>query len=803
MKASTDHVGAGSSPFGSIATAVLDAQGTVLRWSREAAELLDRTAAVVCGRPVAHLLADPSGCRAEATGNEMPAAGQALLRHRSGAEIEVAFRLSPLQACSEYLVMAAPTRLVTDWEQGTALLRALLAQHRIAIGIHDMDLRFVRTNITPEMFQSPAPPPGSRLAEVMSAQDAQAAEAMLRQVLATGIPLVEHEQRIRPPQTAGRQRSFSLSAVRLEDAQGHPTGVAALCTDATEQQRSRRHLELRHHASVGIGRSLDVKRTAQELADVLVPALGDLAWVNLAEAVLDGDEPPKFLGGGELHLRRTAVASATGPWPAAMLQPGARVPPFQSWPGLRALQRGEAFVLPDRASVDAAFESAVPKAVPLHVPEHGHSMVSAPLFARGLLLGTVSVWRTNRAEPFAREDANLLAEIASRTALSVDNARRYTREHRAAVALQQRLLPRATTDTPAAETTGLYLPAGGGADISGDWFDVILLPSLRTAFVVGDVIGHGLPATATMGRLRTAVQTLADLELEPEELLTRLDDLVARLAAEADPAHQETVGATCLYAVYDPIARRCSLASAGHPPPVLLQPDGTARPVTLSPGPPLGVGGMPFETTTIHLEPGSTLALYTDGLLGCHDHDDIDAGIQRLTDRLAALVRSGRPLDAIGHILLAAADPLPRDDIALLLARTRALPMDATASWEFPADPTVVAHARDASTQQLTTWGLEEAAFTTELVVSELVTNAIRYAGGPIGLRLIRDATLICEVTDPSNTQPRLRRARTTDEGGRGLFLVAQFATRWGCRYGQSGKTIWAEQPLSAATTAQ
>jgi anti-sigma regulatory factor (Ser/Thr protein kinase) len=166
-------------------------------------------------------------------------------------------------------------------------------------------------------------------------------------------------------------------------------------------------------------------------------------------------------------------------------------------------------------------------------------------------------------------------------------------------------------------------------------------------------------------------------------------------------------------------------------------------------------------------------------------------------DRLAADCRPGRPLDDSGRALLAdAADSPSRDDIALLLVRIRRLPPEATAAWEIPADPAVVADAREAVTRQLAAWGLDELAFTTELVVSELVTNAIRYAGGPVGVRLIRDEALFCEVTDPSNTQPRLRRARTTDEGGRGLFLVAQLTTRWGSRYGQSGKTIWAEQPL-------
>ncbi|MFJ9543928.1 SpoIIE family protein phosphatase [Streptomyces sp. NPDC101225] len=582
-------------------------------------------------------------------------------------------------------------------------------------------------------------------------------------------------------------------AAPLEDTKGRPIGAAALLTDDTEQWRARRNLELRHRASALIGTSLDVKRTAQHLADILVPALGDMAWVELAEAVVDGDEPPKVLGGGELHLRRAAVASADGRWPAKLLQPDAALPPLPDLPMVRSLQQGKVFTLSDPAKVGQVGGQEMSR---LFVPDHAHSIAAAPLFARGLMLGSVALWRTSRPEPFDQEDAELLGEIASRAALSVDNARRYTREHRAAVALQQRLLPRAINDMPSAETAGFYLPAAGGVEIGGDWFDVIPLPSLRVAFVVGDVIGHGLAATATMGRLRTAVQTLADLELEPDELLTHVDDLVLRLAAEADPAHPDPVGATCLYAVYDPVTLRCTLASAGHPPPLVLGLGGDVNRVDLSPGPPLGVGGMPFEPVTLDLQPGSVLALYTDGLIHRRHHDP-DAGIDHLAERLVALSGRHRSLNTVGRALLGDAESAPPgDDVTLLLARTRALPEDATVSWEFPADPAVVARTRTTVTRQLSLWGLEEAAFATELIVSELVTNAIRYAGGPVGLRLIRDASLICEVTDPSNTQPRLRRARTTDEGGRGLFLVAQLSSRWGSRYGRRGKTVWAEQPL-------
>uniref|UniRef100_UPI0035A83653 SpoIIE family protein phosphatase n=1 Tax=Kitasatospora aureofaciens TaxID=1894 RepID=UPI0035A83653 len=544
MNASSGLVGGGSLPFSDVAAAVVDGDGVVLQWSRTAAQLLDRTAAEVCGQPLAQLIETEHRDPDTSGGGRTPTAGRAVLRHRSGRPVEVAYHALRLDGSYDVLLLATPVQYAGDWAQGTA-------------------------------------------------------------------------------------------------------GAAALFTDAAERGRRR---DLRHEASARIGDSLDVLRTAQDLVDVLVPAFGDLAWASLADPVLDGDEPPKLAGAGAWHMRRVAAASV-GPWPAGFGPPGVADPPMPDLPVLRRVQRGETVLVPDRASALAMAEGH-PELIPLLIPEHGHSAVSAPLFARGLVLGAVAVWRTEHAEAFDQADADLLTEIVSRAALSVDNARRYTREHRAVVALQQRLLPRATTDDPAAETAGLYRPAGGGADIGGDWFDVIPLPSLRVAFVIGDVVGHGLHAAATMGRLRTAIQTLADLEMEPDELLTHLDDLVQQLAGEAPHGHQEVIGATCLYAVYDPVTRHCALASAGHLPPVVVRPDAAAHVLEVSPGPPLGVGGMPFEVTETVLPPGSVLALYTDGLVE-RDHADLGAGIRRLTENLGVLCRRDRPLDDIGRALLA------------------------------------------------------------------------------------------------------------------------------------------------------
>ncbi|MGW8951919.1 SpoIIE family protein phosphatase [Streptomyces sp. NPDC055709] len=655
--------GGGLYAFDCLAAAVVDERGAVVGWTGTAEDLTGFHAEEVCGRPVQELVANlPDELRGA---TEMPESGQVRLRHRCGDTIDVTFRTTKVEGSAEVLVLVAPTHHVADREQGAALLRALSAQNRITIALHDTDLTTVQTNATPDPLNGRPVQPGTQLCDVLCTEDAESLEEVLRQVLETGVPVVRRNQQVSWRHDPVRRQTLSLSAFRLEDMRGRATGVAALYIDSADD-RARRHLDLAREVAEQVGGSLDVVRTAQDLADVLVPAFGDLAAVDLAHSVFDGEEPSKRLSGGDMG--NAALAPATAVWPAGITR-GDPVPPHPDHPLLRSFRHGETLVF---GLDDFIAMVGDPQMVEYLVPKGAHSVMVAPLHARGLTLGAISAWRCGRSDPFTEDEADLMTQIASRGALAIDNARRYTREHRAAVALQQLLLPPATTDTPAAETASAFLPAGGGAEISGDWYDAIALPSLRLALVAGDVVGHGMPASTTVGRLRAAIQTLADLELEPDELLTRIADLVQRLAAEAPLGDQDSVGATCLYAVYDPVAQRCAIASAGHPPPVLVRPDGTAEVVGISPGPPLALCGMPYETTMIDLEPGSVLAFYTDGLVEQHDRD-IDQGMRRLTDALAASCRPDRALDDTGRALLAdLTDQAPRDDATLLLARTRA-----------------------------------------------------------------------------------------------------------------------------------
>ncbi|WP_407917793.1 PAS domain-containing protein, partial [Kitasatospora sp. NE20-6] len=455
-----------------VAAALVDARG-VVRWcSPAAADLLGRPADEIRGRSVLRLIADPAE-RPAALPSALPAdgdrprTGTARLTGGAGRTVTVRYRVLPTASPSRFLVLAVTADLDTETRQGTALLRALLTQDRIGFVLRDTELAIVRSNLDSAAFEGLLFATGSRLPEGVEPQDAAKAEAALHDVLETGEPVVARELRARTRGHPAAEWAFSVSALRLEDARGRPEGVAVMFTDATAHFEAARRLELRHRVSTAIGRSLDVARTAQDIADVLVPAFGDLAWIDLAEAVTVGDDPPRTFGGGDLQLRRTAVRSAHGDWPAELFQPGAVIPPFPDSPLIRLFQQGRA-VVADRATLERAL--ADPAFLRSAAPDAGHSLAIAPLFARGLVLGVAAVWRTERPEPFDQQDTDLLSEVAAHAALAVDNARRYTREHRAAVALQQRLLPRATTRTTTLETAGHYLPATDGAEIGGDWF---------------------------------------------------------------------------------------------------------------------------------------------------------------------------------------------------------------------------------------------------------------------------------------------------------------------------------------------
>ena len=548
---------------------------------------------------------------------------------------------------------------------------------------------------------------------------------------------------------------------------------------------ARRRLELLSEASARIGTTLDVRRTAEELAETAVPRLADFVTIDLPDAVLRGEESADPLA----DLRRTVLHGVRDGLP--FTPPGKRIDFGPTAPQLRCLTKGEAVLEPDLKAA-AGWLAQDPEHT-ARLLDHVHSLIAVPLLARGVVLGIVSFYRTGSS--FGDDDRSLAQELVTRAALSIDNARRYTHERTMVLALQRRLLPHGLPDQDAVEVAHRYLPAE--SDVGGDWYDVIPLSGARVGLLVGDVVGHGMLSAATMGRLRTAARSFAELDFSPDEVLTHLDNLVGRLDREdPDGKGAGVIGATCLYAVYDPTAQRCLMARAGHPPPALVHPDGTVSYPDLPAGPPLGLGGLPFDAVEIDVPEGSQLVLYTDGLIEDR-HRDVDVVLEQLRVALAHPERA--PEETCQAVLDTVAPAHPHDDIALLVARVHALDPGRIAAWELPADPALVGEVRASAMRRLSGWGLDETAFAAELILSELITNAIRHGTGPIRVRLLYGRTLICEVSDASNTAPHLRRAASTDEGGRGLFLVAQLSQSWGTRYLPEGKVIWAECGLDAA----
>ncbi|MBQ0986230.1 SpoIIE family protein phosphatase [Streptomyces sp. F63] len=601
--------------------------------------------------------------------------------------------------------------------------------------------------------------------------------------------LVHHAEAQLVGSVGAASARLAVAAVAGEEEVGTDEVMEMIGEASQRVELVRWRLKLLYDATGGIGTTLDVTRTAEELTQVAVPRFADYVAVDLAESVLRNEEPGmNGISTGSKRMQRAAVSGIRDDAPFFAV--GDLITFGPSSPQARSVESGQAVLVPRLR--DATRWQEVDPARGSRIIGYGiHSLITAPLSARGVLLGVVHFWRSEKPEPFDQDDLSLAAELATRAAVSLDNARRYTREHGLAVALQRRLLPRALPEQNAVEVASRYLPAQA---VGGDWFDVIPLPGARVALVMGDIVGHGLHAAATMGQLRTAVHNFSTpLDLPPDELLSHLDELVSLIDQDTIAAGDKTTvtGATCLYAVYDSVSGNCAIASAGHLAPALVHPDGTVEFLDLPSCLPLGIGGQPFEGAELRLPEGSRLVLFTDGLVERRDLD-VDTGLQLLRETLAHADRS--PEETCDAVLDALLPESRSDDIALLVARTRLLGPGQVAEWDVECEPAAVRRVRAAVSARLMEWELEDLVYTTELICSELITNAMRHATGPIKVRLIRDRSLTFEVSDHSSTSPHLRYAAGTDEGGRGLFLVAQFAARWGTRYTRDGKVIWAEQ---------
>ncbi|MEU7725605.1 SpoIIE family protein phosphatase [Streptomyces sp. NPDC040724] len=663
-----------------VAAVVLDSEGRVALWSPQAEQLFGWSAEEALGRPAAQLLAskDHVGLVTELFARVMGGAGDWAgafpVHHKDGGTRLVEFRnMRLLDEHGELYALGIATdrTRLRQLERDLALSARLVAQSPIGLAVLDTELRYVLVNPTLERINGlpAAQHIGRGVREALSfLDDAEAAESAMRQVLATGTPLLEQF-------TAGRthggerEHAWSVSYYRLEDATGRVLGLATSVVDVTQSHqaaleiaRSRRRLALIADATVRIGTTLDLDQTARELADVVVPELADIAAVDILDSVLEGRPTLRSSAHEPAVFRALAVASAFPSEAVRAADPPGDIAAYAADRLVtQSVTTGHPVLVAHVHAQDISRIARDSTAATLLTRAGLRSYLAVPLIARGEVLGALDLKRTRNPLPFNDDDIVLAGELAARAAVCIDNARWYRNAHHTALALQHHLLPHHPPPTPGLEVASRYRPAAASSEIGGDWFDAIAGPDDTTVLVIGDVMGSGINAAASMGQLRTATRTLAELALDPPQVLQQLDRTTAAL--------EETI-ATCVYVVYDPHRATCRVAVAGHLPPVLIRAGRAPELLDLPTGAPLGVGGIPFEATTVAMEPGDQLVLYTDGLVETRDQP-IDERLDLLLDLLAD---TGRPLEeTCDRLLDSLRRPDDHDDVALVIARARPL----------------------------------------------------------------------------------------------------------------------------------
>ncbi|MET9453329.1 SpoIIE family protein phosphatase [Streptomyces cinerochromogenes] len=670
--------GAGTSPTGlldllSVAAVVLDTNGRVVFWSPQAEELFGYTAEEALGRFAVQLLINEEhrdeviALFAEVMESGTDWAGAFPVRHKNGSTRLVEFRNMRLLddlGDTYALGLAVDQATVARVERGVALSARLVTQSPIGLAILDPGLRYLTVNPALERIhgRSAAEHLGRRLPDVLSFLDAEAIEDRLRRVLETGEPVTDRYVVGRPTSDPHREHAWSVSMHRLEDGAGRVLGVATSVIDITERHeatiaatRARNRLAMIAGASAAIGSTLDVEQTAHELAGVVVPDLADVATVHVLDSILRGRTPSVA---GPARFRAVAVAAARAA-EAHVTDPTGELTRYESDRLLTRCVRTRRPVRVAEATRDDLRRIARSSEAAALLESTGvHSYLAVPLLARGEVLGALSLERTGTPAPFDEDDTLLACELAGRAAICIDNARWYQSARNTALTLQRRLLPQLPSRLPGLAIACRYLPAGAASEIGGDWFDAVRLAGDRSALVVGDVMGSGINAAASMGQLRSATRAFAGLDLDPAEVLQQLDRLTEDV--------EHTI-ATCAYCRYDPGRGRCRISLAGHLPPALVRSGRPAQLLDLPSGVPLGVGGTAFETTEFPFRPGDQLALYTDGLVETRC-DPIDARLGTLLDVLTAT--ADRDLgETCDRVLEALRPPGGDDDVALLVAR--------------------------------------------------------------------------------------------------------------------------------------
>ncbi|MCH0563417.1 MULTISPECIES: SpoIIE family protein phosphatase [unclassified Streptomyces] len=811
----TGPTGAGRIP---LAVVVVDRDGLVSHWSRGARRLFGTVKEEAIGRPVADLLpvsgafpdrGDPGPYGAydayDGLGPDLeasldgqlsyPAAGRARLTVPGRDRADVLWWAYPLvgPGSGRLLVLAADAGALARDDP------AAPAAERIAPG-------FALHTDFPGADQL-----ARRLPEILPSMSVGESARIVAQVLELGYPVLEFSQNDRVPVTpdwgvprrderrARRETAARAAAAgrplppRLPDDGGRPVDgdhlAEAQDAEDLEYAAVRERLEFLNEISGRIGTSLDLARTIVEVSRAVVPRFTDVAGTYLREQVVAGEGFPDGVPDTTTMWHRVALEHTDEPGRWDDVVPVGEAMPFPAHtPFFQCMTTGEPVLVPCITeemghAIASQFEKRDIR--PLIT---GRSMLVVPLKARNVVLGFMILLRHPERPVFNDMDRATGAELAARAGLVLDNARMYTYQENVAETLQDSMLPHIPAHMTGCDIATRYLPGTLLGRVGGDWFDAVKLPGARTALVVGDVMGHGLNSAAMMGQLRTAVQTMAALDLPPSQLLRNLDDLAQRLG--------DAYLATCLYAVYDPVAGDLHLANAGHIPPVLVRADdGRSELLDLPTGAPIGVGGVPFEAVRVPVRPGDRLVMCTDGLVEMRG-EDIGVGLATLC---ASAAHPAASMDAACDTIIRTlgARGGRKDDVALLMARLNGVAGDQVAVWRLDLDPSEAGRARAAVREQLHTWGLSALAPTAELLVGELAANALRHARAhPVELRLVRGDTLLCEVEDDSHELPTLLNAGPTDEAGRGLRVVGALAREWGTSRTATGKTVWCELTL-------
>ncbi|MGI5404630.1 SpoIIE family protein phosphatase [Streptomyces sp. CA-135486] len=652
-----------------------DAEGRIAEWSLAAQDLLGYAPEELLGRYGIPMLVPKANWEPAEQLTRKVVAGEAIVatlpvRHRDGHLVPMEMWICPAvdrQGGTGVLVIAVETSAVLRMRDSLAALEGLFTQSPIGLAMLGPDLRFLRVNNALARMNgvSAAEHIGKRTVEVAPDVNAAALETVMRQSLDRGEPVVDVRRTGRTAADPDHDRTWSCSYAPLLDNAGHRLGLIASLIDITAGQqahvdavRARHRFALLAEAGTRIGTTLDLRQTAEEVVQLLVPQLADSADVQLLAEVIDPDEAAASTHG---VVRRIAVSFPDPAAPTEHLAVGMtfQVPLGSVYEQVIADGRPINLYLAD---IPALVSDPSAERLRAYLSANVGSARLVPLVARGTVLGAVVVTRMRGREPFDVQDCVLIDELVARAALNIDNARMYTSQRAAALTLQRSLTNSALPDVRDLDLTGRYLPASDH-EVGGDWFDVIPLPDSRTGLVIGDVMGHGIHAAAVMGQLRTAVRTLARLDIPPAQMLRSLDVVVADLG--------ENEMATCVYAVHDPAAGGCLIARAGHPPPAVADARGTIAFLDGPSGTPLGAGGQDFQTEQVPLPPGSLLVLYTDGLVEARDRD-IDHGMQQLAQALRHL---DHPLKEICDRILGRLLPsTAQDDVAVLLARTRRPP---------------------------------------------------------------------------------------------------------------------------------